>query len=214
MKGRQAKRAKNADKVRTQLWMNAMYAREPSVAGRGPIPWGSFEYSMEGLTLALLAERHHLDCLAPPTSCEWVVRNHFYIDRPREPNGFVVVSDDTIVAIGKAIARRFAKEPMLHMDCIMVSDMSCQYRVWDHGAIQRRCCRSSVLPLLSGRVVQGVPRDIRVMLAKYVWEQRGHRDWLLDMNEEPTGAADEGKDDEWKQGKSEFWAALERLNLP
>lgn len=109
-------------------------------------------------------------------SCERHEMWHMFIRRIPGTTGFAV-HEVQIRDMGKKLAEVFAHAGEVYIDIVVDSDVRCQVRAFDLLALRRHRCRPAVLPLLAMKVFPGLPRDMRVLLARLVWDTRHSESW-------------------------------------
>jgi len=137
----------------------------------------TFGPDSRGFLVAIERARGHYSERAPLArhSCEHVVRTSFSVGIFSD--GSINVTSATIHAQAHLLARCFAANAVLQMDYKLERPDQCVLEVFDYLALRRRQCRKAVLPLLSRRLLQVLPRDLHVMLARMVWESRRADCW-------------------------------------
>lgn len=148
------------------------------------VRFGEELFTTTQLAFALNSARLAISVLAPPASVEYPVRIMLGCREIRGRGN--AVKDSSIMDVGQSLARLFAVDAELYIDLSWDSGMICQGIAYDLLALRRRRCRLPLLPLLSKRVVSVFPRDLRVLLARMVWDTRHEDYWANDREDHDT----------------------------
>jgi hypothetical protein len=143
------------------------------------LDWGTALYTVDGLAHTLDDARQAIAVLAPLRSWEHVVCDAFRVQLSPDPDlaSYLAVRDSTIRSYGDSLARLFAADAAIVIRCTARQPDWCDVVAYDPVALRRGQCRQAVLTLLSRRLFPGLPRDMRTMLGRLVWDTRRESFW-------------------------------------
>jgi len=133
--------------------------------------------ALDELVQALNKERLLYPKLSPKLSCESVYCFGMSVQCVGHDKSLVKVASRSIATYGQALVLAFAKNAHVEMDAWLETHEWCMIEARDSLAIRRGHCRRAVLPFLSQRLFAGLPRDMRVFLARTVWNTRKDGQW-------------------------------------